>query len=46
MEMVGQVCVEINMFGFVGAFKVFCISFDPTFAFLLALVALAAVRHI
>lgn len=36
----------VGMFGFVGAFKVFCISFDPTFAFLLALVALAAVRHI
>lgn len=46
MKSKSKAAKTVGMVSFIGAFKVLCISFDPTLAFLLSLVALAAIRHI
>ena len=46
MKLKTKTAKAVGMVGFLGAYKVFCTAFDPTGAFLLALIALAAVRHI
>ncbi|MDP3230703.1 MAG: hypothetical protein Q8N13_22400 [Acidovorax sp.] len=46
MKLKTKTAKTVGMVGFVGAFKVFCTVFEPTGAFLLTLIALAAVRHL